>query len=76
MEELQEGRTVNAEIELLKSDRNISKKILESERNLYAERLKGKWGEDIDMVLSGKKKVKLTFKEKVRYFFDNLLKKL
>jgi len=74
MEELQEGATVGVELELLKSDRNISKKMLESTRNMYAERLRGELGNDIDDVLSGRKKVKLSLRERTRYFIDKILR--
>ena len=38
-----------------------------------AEQLKGSMGKDMNDVLSGKKKVKLTFWTKLRYSFDNFL---
>jgi hypothetical protein len=74
MDELQEGATVDVELGLLKSDRNISKKMLESTRNMYADKLKGKLGKDIDDVLSGKKKVKLSLRERTKYFIDKILR--
>lgn len=74
MDELQEGATVDVELGLLKSDRNISKKMLESTRNMYAEKLKGKLGNDIDDVLSGRKKVKLSLRERTKYFIDKILR--
>ena len=63
----------------LKNDKMMTERAVEFERNRWAEMLKGSMGEDIKDVLSGKKKVKLTFNEVINYklkFYKNKIKKL
>lgn len=66
-----EIRTLNSEIEK-------SASAIEGRRNKYAEMLLGDMGKDIDAVLSGKVKVKLSFKDKVKYkirgFFHSIMR--
>ena len=72
------GLNLENEKKLLDSERNASMKALENTRNQYAEMLLGSMGKDIEDVLSGKVKVKLTWKEKMKYkirgFIDTILK--
>ena len=51
----------------LKNDRLMTERAVDSEKSKWAELLKGELGTDINDVLSGKKKVKLTFREKLNY---------
>lgn len=63
----------------LKNDKIMTERAVEFERNKWAELLKGSMGEDIKDVLSGKKKVKLTFNEVLNYklkFYKNKIKKM
>jgi hypothetical protein len=63
----------------LKNDKMMTERAVEFERNKWAELLKGSMGEDIKDVLSGKKKVKLTFNEVLNYklkFYKNKIKKM
>jgi hypothetical protein len=57
----------------------MTERAVESEKNRWAKMLKGSVGEDIKDVLSGKKKVKLTFNEVINYklrFYKNKIKKM
>ena len=62
------------EINLLKGEKVNTRVVLETERDKYARLLNGSMGEDIDNVLSGRVKVTLSFRERVKYkirwFFD------
>ena len=63
----------------LKNDKIMTGRAVESEKNRWAEKLKGEVGKDIDDVLSGKKKVKLTFNEVINYklnYYKNKIKKM
>ena len=63
----------------LKNDKIMTGRAVESEKNRWAEKLKGEVGKDIDDVLSGKKKVKLTFNEAINYklnYYKNKIKKM
>jgi hypothetical protein len=63
----------------LKNDKIMTGRAVESEKNRWAEKLKGDVGKDIDDVLSGKKKVKLTFNEVINYklkYYKNKIKKM
>lgn len=63
----------------LRNDRIMTMRAVESEQNKWAEKLKGNVGQDIKDVLSGKKKVKLTFNEIINYklkYYKNKIKKL
>jgi len=63
----------------LKNDKMMTGRAVESEKNRWAEKLKGEVGKDIDDVLSGKKKVKLTFNEVINYklnYYKNKIKKM
>lgn len=70
---------LNRELRGWKNDKIMTERAVEFEKNRWAEMLKGDIGQDIKDVLSGKKKVKLTFKEVLRYkikFYKNKIKKL
>lgn len=70
---------LNRELRGWKNDKIMTERAVEFEKNRWAEMLKGNIGQDIKDVLSGKKKVKLTFKEVLRYkikFYKNKIKKL
>ena len=63
----------------LKNDKMMTGRAVESEKNRWAEKLQGEVGKDIDDVLSGKKKVKLTFNEVINYklkYYKNKIKKM
>ena len=67
------------ELRGLKNDKLMTERAVESEKNRWAEILKGSTGQDIKDVLSGKKKVKLTFNEVINYklkFYKNKFKKM
>jgi hypothetical protein len=56
----------------------MTERAVNFEKNRWAELLKGEVGQDMKDVLSGKKKVKLSFKEKLYYtfrFYKNKIKK-
>ena len=62
-----------------KNDKIMTERAVEFEKNRWANLLKGEIGKDIDDVLSGKKKVKLTFNEVINYklkFYKNKIKKM
>jgi len=63
----------------LKNDKLMTERAVEFEKNRWAEMLKGEVGNDMKDVLSGKKKVKLTFNEIISYklrLYKNKIKKL
>lgn len=67
------------EIRGLNNDKIMTSRAVEFEKNRWAEKLKGSVGKDIDDVLSGKKKVKLTFSEVISYklkYYKNKIKKM
>jgi hypothetical protein len=73
------GYELNRELRGWKNDKIMTERAVESEKNRWAEMLKGNVGEDIKDVLSGKKKVKLTFNEVINYklkFYKNKIKKM
>lgn len=58
---------IERELKGLEKDRELSEKALESHKERYAQMMREGIGEDIDAVLSGKRTVKLSFKERVKY---------
>ena len=57
----------------------MSNSAVDYEKNRWAEMLRGNLGKDLDDVLSGKKKVRLTFNEVINYklrFYKNKIKKM
>lgn len=70
---------LNRELRGLKNDKIMTERAVDFEKNRWAEMLKGEVGQDIKDVLSGKKKVKLTFNEVINYklrFYKNKIKKM
>lgn len=55
------------EINLLESDRNASDKAIRSRMDSYSKMFQGEMGKDIDEVLSGRRRVKMAFREKMKY---------
>lgn len=55
------------ELRGLENDRLMNERILDGVRGDIAKKLNGLMGDDIKDVLEGKKVVKLTFKEKIKY---------
>ena len=69
-------KEINREIDLMKSDKKQFEIELMSFQNKYSKLLKNELGKDIDNVLSGKIKVKLTLKERFKYFIKNIFNKI
>lgn len=67
---------LNRELNGLKNDRLRYEIELDSCRHKYSELLKNEMGKDINDVLNGKVKVKLSFKERLKYFIDNIFNKI
>ena len=70
---------LNRELRGWKNDKIMTERAVDFEKNRWADLLKGEMGKDIDDVLSGKKKVKLTFNEVLNYklkFYKNKIKKM
>lgn len=67
---------LHRELRGYKNDKMMSQRAVNFERNKWARLLNGEMGKDIDNVLSGKVKVKLTFKEIVSYKLKRLKNKL
>lgn len=64
------------ELRGLKNDRLMNDRILDGVRGDIAKKLNGLMGDDIKDVLEGKKVVKLTFKEKIKYKINSWFNKL
>ena len=67
------------EVRGLKNDKIMTQRAVEFEKNRWAGMLKGSIGKDIDDVLSGKKKVRLTWDEIIKYklrYYKNKIRKL
>lgn len=67
-----ESFELNRELRELNLDRDKYKTELTNEQYRIANLLKNEMGKDIQDVLSGKVKVKLSFKERIKYFFDKI----
>jgi len=67
---------LDRELSLLNNDRQEYEKELSSYRNKYSELLRNGMGKDIDDVINGKIKVKLSFKERFWRFIDNIFNKI
>lgn len=65
---------LNRELTTLKSEQNLSATALKGHQTQIADMLNGAMGQDIRDVLSGKKKVKLSFWQKLRYKINFFLK--
>ena len=64
---------LDREITSLNSERRMSELAIKGYQNDLAKRLNGSMGDDMKDVLSGKKVVKLTIWQKLRYKIDNFL---
>lgn len=67
------------EVVHLRNDKKMTERALMSQRNEWNRLLNGSLGKDMEDVLSGKKKVTLSFKERLNYkikLFKNKLRKL
>lgn len=62
------------EITSLESERKMGEMAIRSHQNTISAMLNGSMGQDINDVLSGKKKVKLTFRQKLKYKIYNFFK--
>lgn len=58
---------LNREVRNLENDKKMSILAIKNEQEKMARMLRGSMGKDIDDVLSGKVKVKLSFFEKMKY---------
>ena len=67
---------VNRELRGLNNDKKITELAVKSQQIKWAELLKGNVGKDINDVLSGKVKVKLTFGEIISQKLRNYKKKI
>lgn len=67
---------LNRELKGLQSDRKQYEDELKNKREKMAYFLRNELGEDIDDVLNGKIKVKLTLKEKLKYKFNYIIDKI
>lgn len=63
----------NREVTTYESEKRMDALALKGLQWNIAEQLKGSMGQDMNDVLSGKKKVKLTFWTKLKYTIDNFL---
>lgn len=67
---------LNRELKGLQSDKKIYEDELKNKREKMAYFLRNELGEDIDDVLNGKVKVKLSLKEKLKYKFNYIIDKI
>lgn len=67
---------LSRELNGLKNDRMRYEIELNSCQQKYSDLLKNEMGKDINDVLNGKVKVKLLFKERLKYFIDNIFNKI
>ena len=67
---------LDRELKGLKTDRISYENELKNEREKMAYFLRNELGEDIDNVLNGKVKVKLSFKEKLKYKLKFIIDKI
>ena len=65
---------IDRELTTLKSEKRMDILALKGHQWNIAEQLNGSMGKDMTDVLSGKKKVELTFWTKVKYKINNFLK--
>ena len=67
---------LNREVRNLENDKKMSILAIKNEQEKMARMLRGSMGKDIDDVLSGKVKVKLSFFEKMKYKINFWLDKI
>lgn len=65
--------SVAKELQGLKNDRIMTERAVASQQNRWASNLTGAMGNDINDVLSGKKKVKVPLGLKIKYCFNNII---
>lgn len=73
------GFEYQREVVHLRNDKKMTERALMSQRNEWNRLLNGSLGKDMEDVLSGRKKVTLSFKERLNYkikLFKNKLRKL
>jgi len=69
-----EKSELRMELTSLASEHRMGQAAIKSHQNMLSEMLNGSMGKDIDDVLSGKKQVKLTWRQKMKYKIDNFFK--
>ena len=67
---------LNREVRNLENDKKMSILVIKNEQEKMARMLRGSMGKDIDDVLSGKVKVKLSYFEKMKYKINFWLDKI
>jgi len=68
------NKELDMEIRSLESERRMGEVELKSHQSRMADMLNGSMGEEIMNVLSGKQKVKLPFRKRLKYKIDGILK--
>ena len=64
---------VTGELDALKNDRMMTDRAVASQQNRWQMNLQGAMGNDINDVLSGKVKVNVPFKLKLKYYFNKII---
>ena len=67
---------LNRELRELRNERRLNEQILRNHQENMKRMLRGDLGKDMQNVLSGKTKVKLSFFEKLKYKVDFYIKKI
>lgn len=67
---------LNREYRELENERKLYNRIIKNEQETFAKSLKGSIGRDMEEVLTGKKTVKLSLLEIIKYKISNFLTKL
>lgn len=67
---------LNKELRGLKNDQLMTERAIANKQEEIARKLQGEMGQDMMDVINGKKKVKLTFKEKVSFLVKRFWNKL
>lgn len=67
---------LNKELRGLKNDQLMTERAIANKQEEIARKLQGEMGQDMKDVINGKKKVKLTFKEKVSFLVKRFWNKL
>jgi hypothetical protein len=69
-----EKNELRMELNSLASEHRMGQAAIKAHQNSLSAMLNGSMGRDIHDVLSGRKQVKLTWKQKMKYKIDNFLK--
>lgn len=64
---MESSRQIERELKMLENDKKSGSAALKSEQYRMSRLLLGEMGKDMDEVLSGRKKVRVTWMEKFRY---------